>query len=326
MRARQRGVALITAMLIVAIVATLATSLALGQQVWLRQTQNLVDLAQAERLRQGALEFAAAILARDAKNGQTSGTDNLDEDWAKTIPPLPVEGGAILISIADAQARLNLNNLIQPPRPGQAQSGGPSTDYVGAYRQLLTLLGLNPQLADALLDWMDTDATAQADGAEDIDYLNHDPPYRAANRPLTSVDELRLIKGYTEDVVEKLRPYVIVLPAPGQSPVNVNTASATVLAALTNTSIAQTEQIVSARANNPFKDVGQFQKLLPGKTLNPSNYAVTSGYFIVSVETRIGRTQRRSEALVERPAGGANVRALWYRQPAVKIVLDEDKA
>lgn len=321
MNRRQHGVALITAMLIVAIIAVVATSLALAQQVWLRQTQNLTDLAQAERLRRGALEFAAAVLVRDARNSRS---DDLTEEWAQPIPPLPVEGGAVAISIADAQARFNLNNLLV-----QTPAGQPNPHM----RLLENLLALNelPPLGDALLDWLDNDSNVRPDGAEDLDYLNHDPPYRAANRALTSVDELRLIKGFTAEIVEKLRPYVVALPlSAGPTPVNVNTAPAPVLAALVGVDAAQAEQLVNARANTPFKQASEFQKWLQslsaGGQAAPGSYDVSSRYFIVSVDSRIGRTQRRTVALIERITG-ANPGAWvwWYREPPLPIVLDSDE-
>jgi general secretion pathway protein K len=317
MKSAQRGVALITAMLLVAIIATLATSLALGQQVWLRQTQNLTDLAQAEQIRQGALEYAAAALERDAKNAQTAKTDTLKEAWAQPIPPLPVEGGVVLISIADAQARFNLNNLVQ-----QGQLSKDDAPII--YARLLTQLGLSTDLVNPLVDWLDADSITLPGGAEDLDYLNHDPPYRAANQPLHSFDELRLVKGYTEEVLAKLAPFVTVLPEP--RPINVNTADTMVLAALTGADLNQVEQLVKARENNPFNTKADFQALFPGTTLNPKNYDVASGYFIVSVETRIGRIQRRTEGLIERPLVN-NARAVvrWYRQPPIPLTIDEDK-
>lgn len=319
MNSTQRGVALITAMLIVAIIAALATSLALGQQVWLRQAQNLTDLAQAEQIRQGAFEYAAAVLERDAKNASTGKTDNLQEPWAQPIPPLPVEGGVVVVSISDAQARFNLNNLVQ-----QGQQGKP--EDIRIFTNLLAQLGLPTELVYPLIDWLDADSNTLPGGAEDLDYLNHDPPYRAANQPLTSVDELRLVKGYTPAIVAKLSPFVVALPpTAGRRPINVNTADATVLAALTGADLTLAQQIVKARDNNPFQDIGQFQSLLPANLRSSTGtYDVKSSYFIVTVETRIGRIQRRSEALIERPIGNSlRANVLWYRQPPYSMSIDE---
>lgn len=335
MRARQRGVALITAMLIVAIVATLATTIALGQQVWLRQTQNLADLIQAERLRQGALEGAALLLAFDAKNPQTKNTDHLAEEWAGQLKPAAIENGVAVMQIHDAQARFNLNNLVPrgqvPSGTGQrAQPAG--NPYRSIYQRLLEQNGLSGELVAPLIDWLDSDSNTQPSGAEDLEYVNAKTPYRAANNnELKSVDELLLIKGYSREIVETLRPYVIALPAAaGATPINVNTAEPVVLAALTGLSLPQAEQIAAARKSAPFKDQAAFKQhplLVNNQQLGnaAATYDVRSGYFIVSVATLVGRIQRLTEALIERPSTGNNVQVLWYRYPPVKIVLDLDE-
>ncbi|HEY8553649.1 MAG TPA: type II secretion system minor pseudopilin GspK [Burkholderiales bacterium] len=337
MRARERGVALVTAVLIVALVAALAASLALGQQVWLRQAQNLTDLAQAEKLRRGALEFAAVMLARDGRDARTSQTDDLTEDWAQPLPPLPVDGGSVLVAVADAQGLFNLNNVAQtaPQNPPQQGGGAAPVNYAAVYRALLGHVGIEPAqidaLTDALIDWIDPDSNVRPAGAEDLDYLSHDPPYRAANQPLRSVDELRLIKGYTPEIVEKLRPYVVAITPGGggvQSaavPINVNTAPAPVLAALVNRPLGEIQPLVERRARQPFKNADELRAALGGQAPPPGSYDVKSSYFIVTVETRIGRTQRRTEALLYRPIGGnQKATVLWYRQPAFHVVLDED--
>ncbi len=321
MKSMQQGVALITAMLIVAIIATLATSLALGQQVWLRQTQNLVDLAQAEQLRQGAYEYVAAVLVRDEKSSLTNKSDNLQEAWAQPIPPLPVEGGVVAISINDAQARFNLNNLVQ--------QGQPVNDEIEIFRRLLAQLGLSADLVNPLIDWLDADSNTLPGGAEDLDYLNLDPPYRAANRPLRSVDELRLVKGYTAEIVNELSKHVVALPESAQrKPINVNTASAEVLAALAGTDIEQAKKTIQVRDNKPFENPGEFKALYGNsQLLHPNTYNVKSEFFIVTVETRIGRIQRRTEALIDRSFGNAaKADVVWYRQPPISFTLDEDKS
>lgn len=321
MRSDQGGVALITAMLIVAIIAALATSLALGQQVWLRQTQNLADLAKAEEVRQGALEYAAAVLERDARSAQTGKTDNLQEAWAQPIPPLPVDGGLVAVSISDAQARFNLNNLVQ--------QGQGVPEEMQTYRNLLGQLDLSIELVNTLVDWLDADSESLPGGAEDLDYLNHDPPYRTANRALSTIDELRLVKGYTPEVVEKLGPFVTALPATASRVrVNVNTAPAEIIAALTGADQAQVAQLLKVRDDTPFETTAQFQALFTGnEQLRANSYDVKSNYFIVSVETRIGRIKRRTEALIQRPTTNASkATVLWYRQPPLPLTIDEDKS
>jgi len=304
----QRGVALVTAVLIVAIVASIAAFAAFSQQVWLRRLQNTADRSATDVLVRGALHWASVALIDDASSGNT--VDSLNEKWAMPLPTLPVEGGAIRVSMEDAQGRFNLNNVWR--------NSAPSTPDIAILQRLLTELRLDPSLTEPLLDWIDPDSNARPLGAEDTEYLNGKLPYRAANQPLASVDELRLIRGYDAKTVDALRPYVIALPVP--TDINVNTAPAPVLAALVpGLDIATATQIASGRVANPMRDVGAFRARLPGGIAAPqSGIAVKSDYFLVKLETSIGRQERWTEALLQRDAGGKSTTLLWERpQPLV---------
>ena len=314
MPTRQQGLALITAMLVVAIAATTAAYLSLDQQIWLRQVQNLSDRAQAEVVRSGALEWAITILAKDAKDNKT---DDLTENWAKPLPPLVVEGGQVTGLITDAQAQFNINNLVR--------GGKPSAPDIGTFQHLLLSLSIDPNLTDAVVDWIDTDSDTLPYGAEDLDYLQMKTSYRAANQPLQSVDELRLVRGYTPEIVEKLRPWITALPQPTE--INVNTAPKEVLGALFYTLPAPAiEQIVSQR---PFKDPAELakkiQELAAGKNIPQAFNGIKSSYFEVTVETRFGRYQRTTQALIQRGADDSTSRVLWHRQrlPTKMAASDE---
>jgi general secretion pathway protein K len=290
-------------MLVVAIAATTAAYLSLDQQIWLRQAQNLSDRAQAEVVRAGALEWAITILAKDAKDSQT---DDLTENWAKPLPPLAVEGGQVTGLITDAQARFNLNNLVRNKIP--------SPPDIGTFQHLLQSLSLDPNLTDAVIDWIDDNGDKLPYGAEDIDYLQMKTPYRAANQLMQSVDELRLVRGFTPEIVEKLRPWITALLQPTE--ININTASKEVLGALFYTLPAPAiEQIVSQR---PYKDPAELakkiQELATGKNLPQAFYGIKSSYFEVTIETRFGRYQRTTQALIQRGADDSSSRILWHRQ------------
>jgi len=312
-RIRNRGVALVTALLVVAIAASLAASVAFGQQLWLRQMQNMADRARADFLERGAIEWASSAFADD-----TNASDSLGEAWARPIPALPVPGGAIRGAVEDAQARFNLNNLWDE----NAQIARDAD--VAAFRQLLVEVGASPALADSLLDWIDPDSqTTAPGGAEDIDYLQLDPPYRAANQPLASIDELRLVRGFTPEVIEALRPYVTVIPV--RTDVNVNTAPAQVIAALIpGLSIAQVEQIVSDRERAPFGDIAMFNDRLPKEIVPPkTGLGVKTGYFLVMLDIVIGRHQRHTEALVARSGGAQAGNMVWHRSQPLILATDE---
>lgn len=312
---RQRGLALITAMLVVAIAATTAAYLALDQQIWLRQSENLSDRAQADVVRAGAMEWAVTILAKDAKDSQN---DDLTEDWAKDLPPLAVEGGQVVGRIVDAQGKFNLNNLVR--------AGKPSPPDIGAFRHLLQSHDLNPDLTDAVLDWIDADSDAGAAGAEDIDYLQLKTPYRTANQPLQSVEELRLVRGFTREMVDKLRPLLTALPQPTAT--NINTADKKVLAAVFYT--LPTSAIDTLEKDRPYADqaklAAKLQEVAAGNTLPPAHYGVQSSYFQVEITTLFGRYQRTTEALIQRGAGTAGFRTLWLSQrlPYPPVEADED--
>ncbi len=296
----QRGIALVTAVLIVAIAAAVAVQIAFAQQIWFRQMENVSDRDATDWLRRGALHWASVALIDDATQGSI---DHLGESWAMGLPTLPVEGGTIRASIEDAQGRFNLNNLWRNNAESKAD--------VDILRHLLGALQLDQSLADTLLDWIDPDNLVRTGGAEDTDYLNGNPPYRAANQLLVSVEELRLVRGFDAKAVAALSPYVTVLPA--ASDINVNTASPVVLAALVPGLDVQTaERIAEARLGNPFRDVGAFTQRLPQGIAPPQGgMSVKTDYFLVTLDTSIGRHERRSEALLQRLPGGTNV--VWHR-------------
>ncbi len=313
-RTRQRGLALVTAVLVVALAATIAAFIAFGQQLWLRQMENMADRARADFLQRGALAWGLIALEED----RNKSVDHLGEDWARPLPPLPVPGGAIRASVEDAQGRFNLNNLWR-----QGGLNGPDSKV---FENLLIQLDLAVDLRDALAEWLHPNGGR--DGAADIEYLQLDPPYRAGRQGhhgLTSVDELRLVRGFTAEVVEKLRPYVTVIPVPVA--VNVNTASAPVLAAMVdNMTAAQAEQIVEARKTTPFSNDGEFRKQLPPGLAVVKDFVldVRTSYFLVMLDIAMGRHYRRAEALLLRPPGGGQGGGvIWHRTRPVLVPSDE---
>ena len=297
----QRGIALVTAMMIVAIAAAIAAQIAFAHQIWFRQMENVADRDATDWLRRGALHWASLALLEDAAQNST---DHLGESWAMGLPTLPVEGGSIKVSIEDAQGRFNLNSV-----------GNPANLQV--LNRLLEVLRFDPQLANAVLDWIDTDSIVSAGGAEDIDYLNLDPPYRAANRPMASVDELRLVRGFDAKTVAALAPYVTVLPA-ATNDINVNTAPPAVLAALTGMDLPSAQRIAEERGSTAYKTIDEFKSKLPrGSTPPTAGMILKTDFFLVMLDTSIGRLERRSEALLQRLPNKTTT-VIWHRpQPLI---------
>ncbi|MBP9713759.1 MAG: type II secretion system minor pseudopilin GspK [Sterolibacterium sp.] len=299
----QRGAALIMALLVASLATALATSLIWHENLWLRGLETRRDLMQARQLALAGIDWSRAVLAEDAR---TSRYDHLGEPWATQVPAMPAEGGEIGGQITDEQSRINLNNLV---RNGQA-----SEEDLLIYQRLLSLLQLPPALAASLTDWLDADDQSRPDGAEDADYLASNPAYRAANRELTDIDNLRHVRGYTPEIIERLRPYVTVLP--GYNYLNINTASALVLTAtLHDFPDADIRQIIADRDRIPYLDVHDFRKRLPPSYLAelPSTERINtrSRYFSVQIHARIGQADTRIQALLLRSANWPNI--VWQK-------------
>ena len=300
----QRGVALVTAIMIVAIATAVAAKIAFAHSLWFRQMENVSDRGATDLLRRGAMHWASVALLEDAAQNSI---DHLGEPWAQGLPVLPVEGGAIKVSIEDAQGRFNLNNLVQNNQPSAAD--------VAVFQRLLVQLKLDPFLANAVIDWIDADSNVTSPGgAEDIDYLNLKTPYRTANQPFTSVEELRLVKGFDAKTVLLLLPFVAVLPAGTRTAINVNTAPPEVLAALANRDLEWAQRLTEQRNENPMKNTGDFTKLLQVPGAAPVQTApvdVKTDYFLITLETSIGRHQRRTVALMQR--AGQTTNWIWFK-------------
>jgi general secretion pathway protein K len=286
----QRGIALITVILIVAIATTVASFVAWRQQVWTRQVENLRDAAQGEAVARAGIDWAGAILAEDRRKNTV---DNLGESWANHVS-LPVERGTVEGGISDMQARFNLNNLV---RSGQASGAD-----IAAFQRLLRQLELPDTLVDALVDWLDPDNQLYgADGAEDQYYLALPTPYYAANRLLSDLSELRLVRGFDQATVARLAPYVCALPT--ATAVNVNTAGPEVLSAvIPNLTLDDAKRIVSERGNG-VNSVDDFHAKLTTTQLDgirDNLLSVASDYFLVDLIVEFGRVRGHYLALYQR--------------------------
>jgi general secretion pathway protein K len=160
-------------------------------------------------------------------------------------------------------------------------------------------------MADVVADWVDEDGTARESGAEDAFYLGQPAPHLTPNAPLVRVAELGAAKGMTPRAVAAVLPFVSALPQ--GTPVNVNTAPPEVLAAIVdNLTPERLETLLTDRARKPFTTVAEFRARLPsGATLgSDASLAVTSSYFLITIDARQGATHSRGRALVRRSSAG----------------------
>lgn len=222
-RGGQGGVALVTALLVVALASIAATAMVHRLALDIRRGGNLMAMERAHQYARGMELWALDVLARDAE--KSPGLDSRNEVWATALPPVEVPEGRLGGQLEDLDGRFNLNNLVI--------SGVRQSRQIERFRRLLEVLSLDPGLADRVVDWLDADTTPEREGAEDDLYGRLSPAYRTANSAMADLSELRLIAGVDAEVFSRLAPHVAVLPVTGEpTRINVNTATLPVLTAL----------------------------------------------------------------------------------------------
>ena len=254
-----RGVALITALLISAIATMVAANLAWDNALDVRRTMVGLARDQAVNVALGAESWVISILQQDLQDGPT---DHLGEVWASELPGLPIEGGEVFGAIEDLQGRFNVNNLVN-------EEGRIEEAPLEQFRRLLNALGIDPRFAGIAADWIDTNVDASfPDGAEDAIYTGMIPPYRTANQTLTSVSELAAIEGMDRQTFRLLEQHIVALP--GRTNINVNTATPAVLQSLDeNMTTSDVEGLVQERAGSGFSEIEtSFASLVTPEVLN----------------------------------------------------------
>ncbi len=291
---RQRGVALLIALLVVAIAATAMAYLAWDQTLAIRRSEDRIGLDRAWAVALGAEAWAAQALADNAR--RHGGEVDLTQPWAQPQRPQIFGGVEVSGQIEDLQGRFNLNTLVAGAQPVAVE--------IARFRALLATQQLPPDLVVPVIDWIDPDSLASGSaGAEDDTYLGLTPPYRAANQPFVSASSLRLVRGYTQAAYARIAPWITALP--GATAINVNTASQPVLIAL-GLSPAQAQAVLALRAKQPFTTLQQFLTSPPlqSAAVDPALLGVGSQYFLVRIEVRRGRLRTTLASVLEVGNGG----------------------
>ena len=337
MRSRtERGAAIISALLVVALSAILVSGMLWRQQVQLRRIENQRLVAQAQWIARGALDWTRLVLRSEADT--SAGITYLGGAWgvplAKTrlsdflgqIGEVRADQGAdtwLSGSIEDAQARFNLRDLVASTAPGSLQL---NLTQIEAFARLLQILGIDPQLAKNTAVYLrsglaysvtrfQTQSTATSGTSQTQTlagggstgggtYTDNpglaDADTNSAVAPLvmTSVDSLLDVPGFTPEAVARLRPFVTILPT--VTPVNMNTASAEVIASIvTGMNLSSAQAFVAHRQNVFFRNVGDVQLALEGVgvkqvSIDTTQMDVNTSYFLVH-----GRVQHE-RAVVDR--------------------------
>lgn len=301
----QRGIAALTAILVVAIATVLAVNLLWETSVDLTRTENLLLQDQARQFDLGGEAFARYGLEEDGRDDGPDGIDTTDEAWARPLV-FEIQGGRLQGFLSDLQGRFDLNSLVKA-------NGERNDDAAEQFRRLLTLLplerpldpGTAEDLVESVIDWIDRDQSPQLNGAEDDEYTGRLPPYRPANYWLTSPSELQAVKGFTPEIYAALRPHVAALPPRPQGTwkININTATPEVLASLAeNKTLEEVEPLV----NRGFESPQEFREE-SGFDVTDERIGVTSSWFLLTVTASIGTTESTMYSLLERTGANRDV-------------------
>jgi general secretion pathway protein K len=302
---REKGMVLLLVLAVVALLSALLSEFAFSTLVDMRLTETFRDRTRAYYLARGGVTVGQMLLQMDRNSYDAAAPEEL---WSLGVSSYPVGEGWITVTIEDLGGKLNINSLVD--------ATGFNVNTVGKERfyRLFTHLGeTDPEgLTAALIDWIDKDPDPYVDpdsgatGAENDYYLRQDPPVRIADRPLRSLDELGLVRGFTPELISRIEPHVTVY---GSTEINVNTASAEVLMAFSESpaiSRAAAEQIIERRRGQPFKTTGELIELneISGlQNLSRTDLAVTGEFFRIRSTAEVNDGVRRIEAFVDKAKG-----------------------
>lgn len=318
---REEGTALLTALLMTALMAVVAVELVDQTRFAMFRTGNGERRDQAYWYAMGARDFSESVLLR-------SGAPNREvmrpiEPWLGGPQTFPIEGGMLTGHVRDGNNCLNLNALTGVA-PGEDDDPPVLTadDTRAMFSTVLERSGIPPGVIEALkaqiVDWTDANTYREPDGAEDEIYVRFDPPLRAANQPMSELEELLVLPAMTPELFAAVRPLLCVRPVAGQPPLNVNTLrldQAVLLTALFEgrLSVGEAEAVLLQRPPAGYDAVSDFfdHPLIAALQPDPALHeAVTlrTRWFDIDVGVRLGETVFSLSETVELDQGGRLIR------------------
>ena len=308
----RRGTALISALLLVAVMSALAVALMGDIRFAIHRNVNLDNRDQALWYARGARDFAEARLLDAIDRPRLAFRP--DAAWLSGAQEFEIPGGRLVGRISDANNCFDLNSLVVEAEPGRRVI---DETQLARFRDLLQAAGAPS--GDALIiaresaDWIDTDTRPQAGGAEDSTYAFRNPAHRAANTLMAEREELLALNSMTPGLYALIEPLVCVRDGQGEAPLNINTLQldqAPLLMALFGNELsrAQAEAILLARPSSGFGSAAEFWALEPIRALEPDpalreQVGLDSTYFEIDVHVLYAGAQFRLDEMVAANAG-----------------------
>ncbi len=312
-RADERGVAFLIALLVLALLVALILEFDTESRREYRDAAAFRDNFKVTVLTRAAVQTARAVLQQDLLKDKQAGRffDAPTDLWAFPIDKYVIGDGFLTAQIEDERGKLNLNDL--------AAGGDPNAKKIKVLRakRLFELAQVSPDLVDAIVDWIDQDETPEAAGAETLYYQSLRPPYRAANAPLQTLRELRLVKGVTQEIFDKIARFVTVYPQGGESVVNINTADSLVIQAL-DPSITQAiaGEIIRSRPYKQLQDLDRVSgaaEIMRKLRTESKVYDIKSDIFSARMTVTVNEVTKQAAAVLQRDPNTGGSTVLYYR-------------
>ena len=321
MRRYSRGIALLATMLAIALMTLLVIDFTTSAALGYRSAANQADELRAYYLARSGVAAGLAVVERsalanaDRGNGTTASSahDSLDQAWAMPIPPIPLDGGWVTVSIVDEDSKIGVNQIYDIRNRRVDPVWSPIIE------RLLANIGVSIDLLPVLEDWLDPDSVETQGGAEADYYLRLAPPYEPRNNLIPTIYDLRMLKGMDDPTFIKLTHFFTALPL---KQVNVNTASPEVLAALTpelENSPDEVKEILATREIEPFTDINKLFNEVHGLPQDPKFkglLSVGSSYFTITGEGDFAGARKRIYSTFKRvpmqPRGAGFILAAWH--------------
>jgi len=307
----ERGVALVLALAVIALLVSLMVDFSYTMMVDLSLAANLRDEHQAFYAARTGIEVAKHLLQEGAQEDDEE-YDALDEDWAHfdEHPGFLSEDdeGRFKGTIEDEAGKFPINTLIDKDK-----EGGIDGRRREQLEWLFEVLELDPDLIEPICDWLDSNTTEGPNGAEDAYYAELSPPYPCKDGPLASLEELLLVKGMTEEVLygtkeKKGLIHYLTIYSSENGKININTATAEVLQCLSdNIEESAAQAIVDYLQEEPFKVINcddlDIKAIIGGEDACEDlarECDVQSSYFSVRVEGQVRGIKKRIVTVLNR--------------------------
>lgn len=316
----ERGAALLTVLMLVAVIGVIAAS---SLERLRLQTRLALNMSAIEQARQYAYAGEAITVSRIDQLISRDRSVTVAGEWLDRPTPFPIDGGQATAQLSDGGNCFNLNALVIKSANG---------DFVVrplAVRQfetLMVLIGVDRRVAATIAasaaDWIDSDAVPQPGGAEDSTYLNARVPYRVPNGLIADTTELRDVAGMAPPIFERVRPWVCALPIAELSPININTLrpdQAPLVAMLMPDvlPVALGQRMIDERPPNGYSAAEQFWQKPALRGLSPSlevqaQTQVKTRYFALRMQIELGGAELTEMALIDAGQGRPKVvRRSW---------------